>query len=239
MRGSMLFFWAGFVALVLFASCKHSPYIPVMDVIDEPVDTSQPCNPNTVYFVNQIQPILVSNCAKPGCHDSGTRTDGYDFSSYSGFINTNAVRGGDLNDSELWEVINETDPDKIMPPPGNTPLTADQKNMLRTWILDGAQNNGCTETTCDTANQALAADVKPILQAFCYGCHSTAGANAAGAGINLETYASLQTYATNGKLLCAINQGAGCSAMPKGGNRMPQCEIDKIQSWVNAGALNN
>lgn len=230
---------AGIAALAIYPSCKHNPYIPEEVLVVDSTQLSQPCDPNTVYFINQVQPILVSNCAKPGCHDSGTREEGYDFSSYAGFIGTDAVRPGNPNNSELWEVINETDPDKIMPPPGNTPLTADQKALIRQWILEGAKNNGCTETTCDTANQTLAANVQPILQTYCYGCHSNAGANASGGGINLETYASLQTYASIGKLMCAVNQGAGCSAMPKGGSKLPQCEIDKIQSWVNAGALNN
>ncbi len=239
MKKFLLFLVAIPVLMALVPSCKHSPYIPEEILVIDSTQLTQPCDPFTVYFANQVQPILVSNCAKPGCHDSNTREEGYDFSSYAGFISTDAVRPGNLNNSEIWEVINETDPDKIMPPPGNTPLTPDQKNVISTWILDGAQNNGCTQTTCDTTNQTLSGNVKPLLQTYCYGCHSNTAANASGAGINLEVYANLQTYVANGKLICAVNQGAGCSAMPKNGAKLPKCEIDKIQSWVNAGALNN
>jgi hypothetical protein len=36
-----------------------------------------------------------------------------------------------------------------------------------------------------------------------------------------------------------MNQTAGFKAMPQGGNKLDQCDINKIQKWVNAGALNN
>jgi uncharacterized membrane protein len=225
--------------LALAPSCKHNPYIPADVLIVDSTDLSQPCDPNMVYFINQVQPILVSNCAKPGCHDANTREEGIDYSTYQSTIQSETVKPGRPNDSKLYDVITETDPSDVMPPPGNTPLTADQKDMLYMWILQGALNNGCTETTCDTANQTLSANVQPILSTYCYGCHSNAAANASGAGINLETFSSLQTNVINGKLLCSINHGSTCSSMPKGGAKIPQCQIDKIQSWVNAGAQNN
>lgn len=227
--------------MALAPSCKHNPYLPD-DLTDDPndtIDNSQPCSQDTVYFENQIQPILISNCAKPGCHDANTREEGYNFADYNDFINTDAFDGGNLGNSEVWDVINENDPDKIMPEPPNAPLTQDQKNLIRTWILQGAKNNGCTDSNCDTTNLSLASDIRPIFQASCMGCHSSAAANASGAGINLETYPTLQTYAGNGLLLCAVIHGSGCTPMPFGGAKLPACQVDKIVSWINAGALNN
>jgi uncharacterized membrane protein len=225
--------------LGLAPSCKHNPYIPDGILIVDSTDLTQPCDPNVVYFINQVQPILVSNCAKPGCHDANTRAEDIDYSSYQSTIQSETVEPGRPNNSKLYEIIIKTDPNDVMPPSGNTPLTADQKDLIYMWILQGALNNGCTENTCDTANQTLSANVQPILSTYCYGCHSSTAASGSGAGINLETYSNLQTSVVDGKLMCSINHGASCSAMPKGGAKLPQCQIDKIQSWVNAGALNN
>lgn len=92
---------------------------------------------------------------------------------------------------------------------------------------------------CDTIDVQLAATIKPILQGSCYACHNASAAGAAGAGINLEDYSSLKGWADNGRLVCATEHGNGCSPMPKGGGRLPQCDIDKLKAWVAAGALDN
>lgn len=92
---------------------------------------------------------------------------------------------------------------------------------------------------CDTTNVTLSGTVKPILQGTCYACHSASASGAAGAGINLEDHNSLQGWANNGKLVCSTDHGNGCSPMPKGGGRLPQCDIDKIKAWVDNGAQNN
>lgn len=92
---------------------------------------------------------------------------------------------------------------------------------------------------CDTTGVTLSGTVKPILQGTCYACHNASAAGAAGAGYNLEDYNPLKQLATNGRLICAIEHGNGCSPMPKGGGRLPQCDIDKIKTWAAAGAPNN
>jgi mono/diheme cytochrome c family protein len=96
------------------------------------------------------------------------------------------------------------------------------------------------DNVCDTSNVTLNANIKgEILLPNCYGCHSASAAAASGAGINLEDYNSLKDWADNGKLFCSVDHGNGCSAMPKGGGRLPQCDIDKIKAWVDRGALDN
>jgi hypothetical protein len=40
-------------------------------------------------------------------------------------------------------------------------------------------------------------------------------------------------------LQVAINHSAGYSPMPKGGNKLPACQIAKVRRWVAAGAPNN
>lgn len=93
---------------------------------------------------------------------------------------------------------------------------------------------------CDISNVTLSAKVKPILQGRCYTCHSTQNATGSGAGINLETYATLKVQVDNGKLLKSINHEAGASAMPKGVSaKISACEIKMIDKWVTDGAKDN
>jgi hypothetical protein len=243
--------------MIAVSACKHNPYIveidpndstdnPIdttnnpIDTTENPVDTTTvACDPDSAYFQNDVLPILVSNCAKSGCHDPITQEKDFDFSSYNGFMgDDDAVRPGNLNNSDMWEVINEDDEDKIMPPPPNAPLTTAQKNIIRTWILQGAKNNVCNNNpvTCDTTNVTFSGTVMPILQNKCQGCHS---GTAPSGGVNLTFHAGVAVVANNGKLVGVINHAPGFPAMPQGGQKLPSCEIAKITAWVNSGAPNN
>lgn len=101
--------------------------------------------------------------------------------------------------------------------------------------LDG---DGGGTNTCDTANMKFAANIKPILQSNCYACHSNAN-SAAGSGVKLEDYADVKTHADDGGLLGTITHSSGFPAMPKGGAKLSDCNINKIRAWVNGGAPNN
>jgi hypothetical protein len=90
--------------------------------------------------------------------------------------------------------------------------------------------------TCVTSNISYQADIQPILDASCVGCHS--GPNAF-AGISVENYDSTKPYAIDGSLYGSMNHDSGYSPMPKGGNKLDSCNLAKIKSWVDAGAPNN
>lgn len=54
------FLLIGVCLSLLFTSCKHdSLYEP----IDEPPIVDTDCDPNTVYFINDVLPIIQSGCA--------------------------------------------------------------------------------------------------------------------------------------------------------------------------------
>lgn len=232
---------AAALLLIGAESCKHEPVLPEGE---QPVGggtgngggNSTPCDPNTVYFQNDVLPILISNCAMAGCHDPGSHQDGVILNSYGALMNSDIVEPGDAEDSDLYEVITENDPSKIMPRPPASPLTQAQINTIMTWIEQGAQNNVCNAATCDTFNVTYNLSVKPIIQNNCQGCHS---GSAPSGGINLSTHAGLQAVALNGKLYGAVNHASGYSPMPKNGNKLQQCDIRKIKLWVDAGAPNN
>ncbi|NCA30910.1 MAG: hypothetical protein EBS93_09390 [Chitinophagia bacterium] len=91
---------------------------------------------------------------------------------------------------------------------------------------------------CDTTNVSYSVTVTNILNANCNNCHGTS-ANSLGAGIVLNTYASVKPYITNGRLVNSIIQNGNASPMPKNMAKMDACSINKIIVWANRGAINN
>jgi len=91
---------------------------------------------------------------------------------------------------------------------------------------------------CDTTNVSYSVTVTNILNANCNNCHG-ASANSLGAGIVLNTYASVKPYITNGRLVNSILQNGNASPMPKNMAKMDVCSINKIIVWANRGAINN
>jgi hypothetical protein len=87
---------------------------------------------------------------------------------------------------------------------------------------------------CSTTGVTYTAVVEPIIRSNCYNsCHSAA--------INignhtLEGYDKLKVYVDNGKLMGAIKHSPGFSPMPKNAAKLVDCDIEKIQAWVTAGA---
>ncbi len=89
---------------------------------------------------------------------------------------------------------------------------------------------------CSLDDIGYTATILPIISNNCYECHDQ-GNNFG--NITLEGYGALKTYVDNGQLLGAIKHQSGFSPMPKNLSKLLDCEIEKIEAWVNAGALNN
>lgn len=222
------------LSFLLAISCKHDP-IFVGDPND--LNTVEACDSNTAYFQNTILPILVSSCATTGCHDAATASDDIIITSYESLINSDddMVVPGDPGESELYEVITETDPDKIMPEPPNPPLSASQINLIRTWIEQGGQNNYCESIDCDTTAVTFSQVVWPIINRSCKGCHS--GAQPDG-GILLTNYQDVAAIATY-QLREVITDQAGFPDMPPGPLTLSDCEINQIELWILDGNPDN
>ena len=96
-----------------------------------------------IEFNRDVRPILAANCFE--CHGFDAKTRKADmrldtadgaFAAHDGVI---AVKPGDLAASELWNRITSTDNELIMPPPeSKKTLTAEQKEILRRWVEQGA-----------------------------------------------------------------------------------------------------
>lgn len=93
-------------------------------------------------------------------------------------------------------------------------------------------------TSCDLENVTFAATVKPILQASCYNCHSNSNYVNQGSGIKLENYEDVKIQAM-GHLMGSIKHEPGHIPMPNGGGKLPDCEINQIQRWIDNGMPNN
>jgi len=97
--------------------------------------------------------------------------------------------------------------------------------------------------TCDTASMSYTNDIKPILVAKCYKCHSNANSVGQGAPA-FEDFAEFKLRAvgnlpTNQKLLNRINNAAAPMPPLSEGGLLAECDRSKIESWVKAGAPEN
>lgn len=236
----------------LHQSCTHDPFF--MDIDPDPMDTMTvdtmvidtmnmdtmnngiPCDPDVIYFQKDILPIFVSNCALSGCHDAVTATEDIVLDNFENIINTGEVEPFNLNDTEIYEVITEDDPDKVMPPTGK--LDNAQINLIATWILQGAKDLECDEEEepCDTENVSFSGFVVGVFQTYCNGCHAT---NVANGGVITDTYNGVKEAVDAGRLFEAINWNEGFNNMPQGQDQLDQCTLDKIKSWIDGGAENN
>jgi uncharacterized membrane protein len=208
-----------------FTGCEHDPINPVDP---NPTDTTSPCDPGTVDFKNEVLPLIAGKCAMPGCHNSPNGEDGVVLDSYAKILME--VTPGRPNNSELWESITETDPDKMMPPPGYPQLTPAEKELIRQWILQGAKETDCAGNVCDTAVVPSFAEANTIIQEQCVGCH--AYPNVSGT-VMLDSYLGIKNAVENNNLLGAL-KGVGSSQMPPSG-AMNACNQRKIARWVAAG----
>jgi hypothetical protein len=97
----------------------------------------------TISFNREIRPILSDNCF--ACHgfDPKTREAGLRLDTREGATTEKdgviAIVPGDVKKSALWERINSTDDDEVMPPPKtHKTISKEQKEKLRLWIEQGA-----------------------------------------------------------------------------------------------------
>lgn len=207
-----------------------------------PDDGEDPLNYDTICFNQNILPILLSSCGKTGCHDATSHEGDYVLTSYSTLMqDPESIVPLNLNESKVYKVITESDPDDVMPPPPNAPLTSNQIELFRTWILQGALNSDCPWTACDTTNSiGFSQQVWPIIQNNCISCHSVS--NPSG-GVNLSNYTQVKYYSETlmggiPVLVGVIRQKPGFTAMPPSGP-LATCQLRTIELWIGQGMLNN
>jgi cytochrome c5 len=175
-------------------------------------------------FDTDVLPILNNKCAMSGCHNSIDKKEGWDLSSYD------AIQAH----SEKEEIMEQINKGK-MPPSGN--LTVSEKKILARWAASGYGRGECgsNSTSCDTTNVTYTNSIKTIFDTYCTGCHNASNPSS---GFALDTYSGAVNCANSGRLLGAVQWMSGYSAMPQGGSKLSDCNIAKIQKWINSGKPN-
>jgi hypothetical protein len=129
------------------------------------------------------------------------------------------------------------------------------KTFIRLFILCGGiipvfiVSAGCysdtslpTPTLCDTAKVSYAIFVAPLMKAQCAtsGCHD---AIKRAYDVDLSSFAATKAYIRQDTIdydfLGVILHSRGFVEMPKGGKKLSDCEIHKLESWIDAGMPNN
>ena len=101
-----------------------------------------------VEFNRDIRPILSDKCFP--CHgpNEGDRKAGLRFDitddhegPFAARDGSPVIKRGDLEGSSLWYRLTTDDPDEVMPPAEahKKPLTAQQRDLFRRWMLQGAE----------------------------------------------------------------------------------------------------
>lgn len=94
-----------------------------------------------------------------------------------------------------------------------------------------------TNAPCDTSNVTYSNTITSIIIVNgCLNCH--VGPSPSG-NFTLTSYADVKAKVDDGRLWGAINHMPGFSPMPQGGNKLTNCEINRIKAWIDAGAPNN
>ncbi|MCX6282634.1 MAG: hypothetical protein NTW31_00110 [Bacteroidetes bacterium] len=216
-----------FMMVIILGSCHHNADLSIAPPKPPPPGPEFKCSHDTIYFQNSVLPVILSGCAKTGCHDEATHKAGHNLTNYSGIISL--VTPFDPQSSILYTVL-FSNSQKRMPP--NSPFSMDQKSIVYWWIAQGAYNNRCDSAGCDSTNVTYTSSIYPITQAWCVGCH---GGSSPANGQALETYDEVVACANSNRLMGALHHDAGFYPMPKGGTMLPPCEINLFQKWINLG----
>jgi len=226
------------IALISVLSLSCTKYeIPETQIAETQQDFEAPdlstCDPDTVYFLNSVLPLVISSCATTGCHDKASHKDGIILSDYASIIRTGKIKPGNPNDSEFFESLTD-DEDDLMPPPPYSPLNSDQIQTIKQWINQGAKDNSCSDE-CDTTTVSYTGQIWPMMQSYCTGCHSS---SAPGGGIVITDNADMVALAENGSLMGSIRWESGYSKMPTN-QQLSECKIGLLQKWINEGFPEN
>lgn len=91
----------------------------------------------------------------------------------------------------------------------------------------------CPEITEPVTYSAF---VKPLLEKRCVSCH---GSMLSSGNINLEDHGKLKVQIENDKFLGAIRHAPGFTPMPQGESKLSDCDLEKIENWINNGYPEN
>jgi len=111
------------------------------------------------------------------------------------------------------------------------------KGILLTAFLQSCVNNNEEDLygikPCDITNVTWASKIAEIMQNNCVPCH---GPEVAYKGVRHDTYEYEMIVVNDGRLRGVVNHLPGYSKMPKDRGKLPECELQLINIWLDNGA---
>lgn len=255
MKSGRLFKTALPAVAAIFALSMTGALFEHSNFKSEPTAAISDCDPDTVYFKQDVLPLLQSNCAKSGCHNEESKKHGVILSSYENLMAT-VEFNDDEDDDDPDDDSSGRDRDKgrgkgngdryrnklekmikrnKMPPAPEKKLTFEQRNIILKWIDQGMLNNSCATASddCITEGMKFSKDIKPIIDDNCVGCHGGAKPKM---GYDFSKPEKFKEVALSGDVYLAITHSEGVTAMPFEGDKLSDCDISKIKAWIDDGA---
>lgn len=116
-----------YLYLLIYSITLSALHVACTNDNEEDLFGEMECGTEVVSFQQDIQPIINTNCAIPGCHVSGSQFP--DFSEKENIMdNAGEIRTRTRN--------------RVMPPPSSgKSLTDEQIQLISCWVNSGAQDN--------------------------------------------------------------------------------------------------
>jgi cytochrome c553 len=91
-----------------------------------------------------------------------------------------------------------------------------------------------TKVDCTGVNAKYTNDIESIMTASCsfVGCHDSGTKSS---GVDLSTYEATVAATKSDKFLKSIKHESGASKMPKGGDKLSDATIKRIECWASNG----
>ena len=113
-----------------------------------------------------------------------------------------------------------------MPQAPRAPLTNAQITLIAQWINEGANNKTNCGTPCDSNNFTYSANIKPMMDTYCKGCHSGVSASK---GIVLDTYDGVKKRSTEWQVIANHQARGRCKRYAK-----RRCKIEHMSDSTSA-----
>lgn len=86
-------------------------------------------------------------------------------------------------------------------------------------------------STCDDANITYDGQIKTLFA----GCTASGCHNSGSLSGSLANYQDAKNFPLMNRMIGALKGQAGFSPMPLGGTKLSDCDISKVQKWIDSG----